>query len=466
MEYEEFLASKMKHDPATGLSDPGELHPSLFPFQRDLTQWAIRRGRAAIFANTGMGKTRLQLTWARRIHEATGKDVLVLAPLAVARQTTGEAKAIDIEATLCRDGKDVRPGINVTNYDRLHRFDTGAFGAVVLDESSCIKHHDAKTLGILIEAFAETPYKLCCTATPAPNDWTELGTHAEFLGVCSRVEMLSEFFCHDGGETQTWRLKGHARGAFWKWVSSWAALVSHPRDLGYDEKGFDLPPLRVHEHTIKASEEVARASGSLFVPEATGLMERRQARRASIHDRVAECAALVNTTKGEPFLVWTDLNAESESLTEAIDGAVEITGSMDPDEKESRLVAWLAGESRVLVTKSSIAGWGINAQCCSKMAFVGVTDSFEAYYQAVRRCWRFGQKRPVDVHVFASEAEGSVVANLRRKERDAEQMARELSRETAESVRAEVRGTIRQSNAYEPEARMALPSWLVSEGEA
>lgn len=460
-DYEAFLARKLTTAPPVGIQSEPVLHESIFDFQRDLVRWALRRGRAAIFASTGLGKTRMQVAWADNIACESGKPVLILAPLAVAPQTVEEAKAVGVRVKLCREQKDAEGApIAITNYDRLHKFEADAFGAVVLDESSCIKHHDTKTLAYLLTAFRDTPYKLCCTATPAPNDWEELGTHAEFLGICTRSEMLSEFFVHDGGDTQTWRLKGHARAAFWRWVASWGALVQHPRDLGYDTKGYDLPPLRIHEHTIKADESEARAAGLLFVAEAGSLMERRQARRASIEKRVRACVERVAREKDSPWIVWCDLNAESEALAEAIPGAVEVTGSMDMDEKERRLADFSEGRARVLVSKSAICGWGMNWQHCCRMAFVGVTDSFEAYYQAIRRCWRFGQTQPVDVHIFASEAEGAVVANLKRKEANAAEMTKMLAAETAAMVRAEVRGATRERNSYEPRMRMTVPGWL------
>lgn len=462
-EYTRFVAGKLATQVATGLTGEFDLFGySLMPHQSDLTGWALRRGRCAIFADTGLGKTRMQLAWADVIHKATGRDVLILAPLAVAAQTVLEGAEIGVTVTHCRELADVRPGINITNYDRLHKFDASRFGAVVLDESSCIKHHDTKTLATLLDAFKSTPFKLCATATPAPNDWTELGTHAEFLGVCSRVEMLSEYFVHDGAETQVWRLKGHARSQFWKWVSGWGAMVRKPSDLGHDDAAYNLPDLTVSEHTVASTLQTA---GQLFAFEAQTLSERRDARKDSLAARVAKCASLVNADR-EPWIVWCDLNAEADALKAAIPDAVEIRGPDDADTKERRLADFAAGRIRVLITKPSIAGWGLNWQHCARMAFVGVTDSFEAYYQAVRRCWRFGQRREVSVHIFASELEGAVVANLKRKEADAMAMSESLSAETRDAVRAEVFGSVRQSNPYNPRKPIAAPSWLVTEKAA
>lgn len=462
MSYQDFISRKLSSVPPTGIT--GELHipDSLFLHQRALVQWALRRGRCAIFADTGLGKSRMQLAWAQEVHRHTGSSVLILAPLAVAAQTVREGADIGIEVAHVRDGGEVGiAGLYITNYERLHLFDPAAFGAVVLDESSCIKHHNTKTLAALLEAFDRTPFKLCATATPAPNDWTELGTHAEFLGICTRSEMLSEYFVHDGGETQTWRLKGHARAMFWRWVSTWGAMVRKPSDLGFDDSLYNLPPLNVHQHTVRI-ENAAERVGQLFVMEAQSLSERRDARKESVADRVSACAALVNADD-ERWLVWCDLNAESEMLTKAIRGAVEVKGADDPDHKERALTDFAAGKIRVLVSKPSIAGWGMNFQVCSRIAFVGVTDSWESYYQAVRRCWRFGQSRPVDVHIFASDLEGAVVANLRRKEADALAMAESLSAETREAVMRNVVGLVRESNTYNAARRVSVPSWLRSE---
>ena len=457
-DYLDHIARKLSTVPATGIVGGFSVPGSLFPHQSALTAWALRRGRAAIFADTGLGKSRMQLAWADAVRKHTKRPVLILAPLAVAAQTVAEGVQIGVEVAHCRDGSET-PGhpIVITNYDRLHRFAPADFGAVVLDESSCIKHHDAKTLRTLLTAFRDTPFKLCATATPAPNDWTELGTHAEFLGVCTRQEMLAEFFCHDGGDTSVWRLKGHARGLFWRWVCQWGALVRKPSDLGFDDSAYELPPLHVHEHTV--STEMPENEGMLFADEAQTLSERRFARKFSVSDRVAECAAMVNSD-AEPWVVWCDLNAEGDALTKAIPGAVQIAGADSADVKERRLQDFAAGKFRVLVSKPSICGFGLNWQHAARMAFVGVTDSFEAYYQAVRRCWRFGQKQDVHVHVFASSAEGAVVSNLRRKERDAQIMSENLSAETHDAVMQEVTGTKRDTNIYNAVHLVKVPAFL------
>ena len=454
--YEEFVAGKLRFESGNGIDAPLRDY-GLFPHQQDLTRWALRRGRAAIFAETGLGKSRMQVAWADMVCRETGGSVLILAPLAVAEQTVEEGAQIGVCVTHARDGADIQPGINITNYARIHRFDCGRFSGCVMDESSIIKHHDSKTLQQLKDAFARTQYKLCATATPAPNDWTELGTHAEFLGYRTQSEMLAEFFVHDGGDTGAWRLKGHARALFWRWVATWGAMIRSPADLGYDASAYELPDLTVTQHTVQAESEPL--DGMLFALEASTLSERRSARRASLESRVEMCAAFVNADV-QPWIVWCDLNDEGEALRAAIPGSVEIRGSDEDTDKEQRLKDFAEGRIRALITKPKIAGFGLNWQHCARMAFVGVTDSFEAYYQAVRRCWRFGQTRPVHVHIFASEQEGAVVANLARKEADARAMSDALAAETLDAVRESVLGFSRETNNYNGIKPVSVPGFL------
>lgn len=456
MSYADYIGRKLSTVPPTGIGDGFSLPASLFPHQSALTAWALRRGRAAIFADTGLGKMRMELCWADEVRKHTRMPVMIHTPLAVAAQLATEAAKIGITTKVCREASDLIDGINIANYERLHKFDTSAFGGVVLDESGCIKHHDTKTFKALTDAYRDTPFKLPATATPAPNDWTELGTHAEFLGICTRQEMLAEFFTHDGGDTSVWRLKGHARQIFWRWVSSWGAMIRKPSDLGFDDGAYSLPPLHLHEHQVAYELPL---NGMLFAAEAQTLSERREARRASLEDRVRECASMVNADR-EPWVVWCDLNAEGDALTKAIEGAVQISGADDIDTKEQRLTDFAEGRVRVLVSKPSICGYGLNWQHSARMAFVGVTDSYEAFYQAVRREWRFGQTRDVHVHIFASKAEGAIVANLKRKEREAGEMADALSAETRDAVMAEVLGTTRETNPYNPIRRVQVPAFL------
>ncbi len=458
MTYAKFISGKLGTIAMAGI-DSILLDYKLFPHQEDLTRWALRRGKAAIFADTGLGKMRMAIAWADMVSRETGGQVIIICPLAVAQQFVAEGVLMGITVTHCRESTDVTTGINITNYDRMHKFDMSIFSGVALDESSIIKSHASKTLGLLMDDFRDTPYKLCCTATPSPNDWTELGTHAEFLGVRSRAEMLAEFFVHDGGDTSVWRLKGHARSIFWRWVSSWGAMIRSPADLGHDASAYRLPPLTIHQHTVDLEHN---PDHGLFALEAQTLSDRRQARRSSMDQRVKACADMVNSDN-EPWIVWCDLNDEGNMLERAIPCAVQVAGSDDNDTKESRMLEFSSGGARVLISKQKICGWGMNWQHCAHQAFVGVNDSYEGFYQAVRRSWRFGQKRPVNVHVFASNQDGAVVANIRRKQSAAEEMAGAMASETLASVRESVLGSIKDTNSYSPSMSIAVPSFLVSE---
>lgn len=465
-EYHELVAAKTRFDMGGGF-DPGEREwPHLFPFQRDVLRWALRRGRAAAFLDTGLGKTRLQVTFADEVlrHRGGRDRLLILAPLAVAEQTIAEAASFGVEVRMVRKAADVRPGISISNYEMLHALDPRQFVGVALDESSILKNFDGKTRTALIEAFERTPYKLACTATPSPNDFTELGNHAEFLGVMARAEMLAMYFTHDGGSTQDWRLKGHARRRFWQWVCSWAALVRCPSDLGYSDDGYILPPIEIVQHTIPATSEQARAQGKLFVEPAKGLAEQRAAKRATLAARVAKAAEIVAAEPGEQSLVWCELNDESTGAAKAIPDAVEVTGSQAPEVKAERLLGFARGDVKHLVTKVDIAGMGLNFQRSARQVFVGPSNSFEGWYQAVRRQWRFGQKRSVIVHVIASELDGNILDNLRRKQAEAEKMGAEMAEFTRDMVRAQVRGTSRDVTAYDPQQAMKVPQWLRSEG--
>ena len=439
-DYQTFLKAKAVIDVPTGLRDVPVLNSALFDFQRDITTWALRRGRAAVFADCGLGKTPMQLEWARHVPG----NVLILAPLAVAAQTVREGQKFGIEVNYARNQDQVKPGITIANYEMLEHFNPAYFTGVVLDESSILKSYDGKTRTQIIDAFCKTPFRLACTATPAPNDYMELGNHAEFLGIMSRVEMLSMFFVHDGGETQKWRLKGHAESEFWKWLASWAVCIRKPSDLGYDDGDFVLPELVMHQITVKVDEPT---TGFLFAVEAATLQDRLKARRSTIEERVADCAAVANATN-EPFLVWCNLNDESAQLKSAINGAVEVKGSDSNDHKEKAMIGFTAGDVRCIVTKPSIAGFGMNWPHCNHMAFVGLSDSYEQFYQAVRRCWRFGQKKAVNVYVITAETEGAVVANIKRKERDSMQMAESMVEHMKDLNAEAVRGQEREKDEY------------------
>ena len=458
-DYQAFLASKRLIAPACGLEGPFDLNPMLFPFQRDIASWALRKGRAAIFADCGMGKTPIQLEWARHIPG----PVLILAPLAVSKQTIREGEKFGVPVVYCKtqdecvlDGS----GINITNYERLDNFTPEEFTGIVLDESSILKAYDGKFRNQIITSFAQTPYRLACTATPAPNDFMELGNHSEFIGTMSRTEMLSMFFVHDGGETQKWRLKGHAQSEFWRWICSWAVMIRKPSDLGYPDGDFILPPLNIHQSSVNVS---PGNTETLFPMEAQTLQERQRARKDSIGERVAEVAKLANEL-GEQWLIWCNLNAESEAIARAIPDATEVKGSDSQEHKEMALVGFAEGMIRVLVTKPSIAGFGLNFQSCHNVAFVGLSDSYEQFYQAVRRCWRFGQRHPVNVHVITAETEGAVVRNIERKEADAARLAEGMVANMSEITKAELKGTMKTETPYMVETTQG-ENWNVHLGD-
>ena len=421
--YEEYVSAKRKAVPDSGF-DPEDVNDKLFGFQKEIVRWACRKGKSAIFADCGMGKTAMQIEWARQVCEHVGGDskVLVLAPLAVAQQTRREGAKFGVDVTMCRCAGDVKQGVNVTNYEMLHAFDPSVFCGVVLDESSILKTYTGKTRNEIISAFSDTPYKLACTATPSPNDYMELGNHSEFVGAMTRSEMLSMFFVHDGGDTSKWRLKGHAVSKFWDFVSSWAVMVKKPSDLGYRDDEFNLPEMREIVHEIESG---IVPEGQLFATSAEGLLDQQRARRATIEQRVSMAASLVNSSL-EPWIVWCDLNDESDMLAKSIPDAVEVRGSDSREWKEQAMLGFSDGRYRVIVTKPSICGFGMNWQHCSKMVFVGMSHSYEQYYQAVRRCYRFGQTQSVDIHIVTSDIESAVVRNVMRKKSDCEEMDKEM----------------------------------------
>lgn len=450
-----FLESKRIVVEPSGFEPEHEMHQLLFDFQKDIVTWALKKGKSAVFAGTGLGKTLIQLEWANHVYENVKGNILILAPLAVAEQTVREGIKLDLIVHLCRTQEDVKPGINITNYEMLSHFDVDSFAGIVLDESSILKSFDGMVRTEIITKFQKTPYKLACTATPAPNDHMELGNHAEFLGTMTRTEMLSTFFVHDGGETSKWRLKKHAKKVFWEWVSSWAVMLSHPSDLGYDGHKFDLPELRLHEIVVDKSGYVVRLAETL--------QDRRAARRDSIDDRVS-CAAKIANNSDDLCLVWCDLNSESEMLTKAINGAIEVKGANTPEHKTKSMLDFAEGNIKTLVSKPSICGFGMNFQKCHKMIFVGLSDSFEQYYQAVRRCWRFGQDKPVDVYLITSEKEGAVVKNIKRKEKEFEEMLKGMISSTQELTKENLKQTERTIEEYKS-AETKNDLWAMYNGD-
>ena len=437
--YKDFLAQKRIADVASSLHKIAPVNAGCFDFQADIIRWALKRGRAAIFADCGMGKSLMQLEWARQVPG----DVLILAPLAVAAQTVKEGEKFGVKVTRCQTGSDMRPGINITNYERLEKFDCPKLTGVVLDESSILKSLDGKTRTLIIETFARTPFRLACTATPSPNDYMELGNHAQFLGVMTHAEMLAMYFVHDGGETSKWRLKGHGQAKFWEWVCSWAVMIRKPSNLGYSDEKFKLPKLDMQENIVRAS---APTEGMLFAMPAASLQERIQARRGTVQERAKKCAALVNGNT-EQWLVWCNLNSEADELAGLITDAIEVRGSDSAEDKESAVAQFLSGQARVLITKPSMFGHGLNLQNCAHMAFVGLSDSYEEFYQAVRRCWRFGQKRKVTVHIIIADTEGAVLANIKRKESEAEKMAESMVENMKDISKAAVLGATKRDTA-------------------
>ena len=455
MNYKSFLQSKEFSVESHGREiKESEINDTLYDFQKAIVKWAIGKGKACLFEDCGLGKTFQQLEWARLV----GGKCLILAPLAVSTQTVEEGKALGISVNLCETQDDVLEGINITNYEKLHKFNASVFNAVVLDESSILKSFEGKYRNLIIESFKNTPYKLACTATPSPNDHMELGNHAEFLGIMSRTEMLSTFFVHDGGDTSKWRLKKHAEKSFWKWVCSWACYIRNPSELGFDGKKFILPELRIHKHIIDAGKPM---EGFLIPMEASDLSERRNARKSTIDDRVLEAKKYVN---GSQTLIWCNMNEEGDKLEKSIEGSVQVAGGDTDIHKETSMMGFAHGDIKTLVSKARICGFGLNFQKCHNMIFVGLSDSFEQYYQAVRRCWRFGQKKPVDVHIVLSSMEALILRNIERKQEEHNKMAEEMSKNTKDILTNEFRQTKRETEKYDTDCSVG-DGWKIYLGD-
>lgn len=416
MNYDDFIDAKTKTVAAAGF-EPLPITAPLFDWQAHVVRWAIRQGRAALFEDCGLGKTAQQLEWSRQVCQHTGNPVLILTPLAVAHQTEREAHKFGIKAAVVASGDQVRqgPNIYITNYEKLDDFDPSVFVGVVLDESSILKNFTGKTRIALTNAFAHTPYRLCCTATPSPNDYTEFGQHAAFLGICSRDQMLATFFINDTFNTGDWRLKGHAEGEFWKWLASWAACVSKPSDIGFADDGYILPPLNMRTETVNVDDR-DDSGEELFRHATLSATTMHKELRLTAEARAQRVAQIVaDTDKSESWLIWCNTNEEADWLAKLIPDSVEIRGSDAAFKKERALESFADGKIRILISKPSIAGYGMNFQNCRNVAFVGLSYSFEDFYQALRRSYRFGQLRPVNAIIVQAHTEGAILQNIERK---------------------------------------------------
>lgn len=453
MSYQQFLEKKKFNAIDAGFT-PVSLNPNLMLHQPLIVDWACRRGRAAIFADTGLGKTLMQLEWANQVSQKTDKPVLIFAPLAVGMQTQRESEKFNIQskAKYMRQFDGVHR-IVITNYEMIDNFDPSDFAGIVLDESSILKGQSGAYRKKLTDFASNIEYRLSCTATPSPNDYMELGTQCEFLGVMSQVEMLAMFFTHDGSDTQKWRLKGHGKFKFWDWLATWAVVISSPADLGLDGSAYELPPLEIDEVILPS------VNGGLIADVAQGLTEARNAKRSSIDRRVSACAEWVNSLD-EHCLIWGELNDETDKLAAAIPDAVQVKGADKQETKEDRLLGFADGKYKKLVSKASIAGFGLNYQHACKMAFVGPTYSFEQFYQAVRREYRFGQTKPVTVKVFMTEEEQGIHAIMMQKMEQDRVMRKEMIRVMADAMQREIIGATSIKTDYQPRMAVSLPRFL------
>jgi len=460
MKYDEFIESKLVKYQSTGFEvDVSDLNPLLFEWQKQIVRWALAKGKAAIFADCGLGKTIMQLEWAHRVHLQTGKPVLIIAPLAVSKQTKREGVKFGIDVNICLSQVDVINSVNITNYERLDKFDGNVWGGICLDESSILKSFSGKTKKQIIDMFMHTQYKLACTATPSPNDFMELGNHAEFLNIMSRTEMLATYFVHDGETSSSWRLKGHAQTIFWNWIATWSVVMTSPVDIGFDICGFDIPDMIINKHIVETNGDNVLENGqlSLFSVQANSLDERRMARKNSVSDRVAKVIDIVNQYPDESWLIWVDFNNESEQVKKALDGCVEVKGSDTIEHKENSVIGFADGSIKRLVTKPSICGFGINWQICHNMIFCGLSDSYEMFYQSIRRAWRFGQKDIVNVHIVIGDQEQSILDNINRKETAFNLMTKEMILLTKDSIIGELTKSTRITETYQAKENVMIP---------
>lgn len=427
--YTDFIQRKHRAHNPTGI-EPESIHEHLFDFQADTVKWSLKKGRSCIFAGTGLGKTLMQCEWGRHFE---GRK-LIVAPLAVGHQTIHEARSLGMKIRPIYSALDLvgSDGVFIVNYDRLHLVGAEKWDAVILDESSIIKSHDGKFRNYITDVFRNVPYRLACTATPSPNDYMELATHAEFCGAMSRSEMLATFFTHDGGDTSKWRLKGHAKKDFWRWVASWAAVYAHPADLGYDTPGYDLPELKFQDHLVDVPGTVL---GGLFGDGRVSATKTYAVLRESADVRTEIAAKIVAEDSTRSAVIWCHTDEEQKLLEKMIPGAASVKGSQSVEEKERGLQEFSGGAKKQIITKPKIAGFGLNWQHCDRMIFCGVTYSFEQIYQAIRRCWRFGQKNPVTVHMVTCNAQSAIVDALRVKQEAFTTMAQEVKKYCAQEIR-------------------------------
>lgn len=443
MSYQEFIKNKRFKQIQSGF-EPDITCDHLFDYQKDIVTWVCRRGKAAIFADTGLGKTLMQITWADQVSKETKQPVLILAPLAVKEQTINEGIKFGFNMD----------NIHVNNYDQIHNIDCSIYSGIVLDESSILKGESSKTRKKLNKEFKNTPYKLSCTATPSPNDYMELGTQSEFLDVMSQVEMLAMFFIHDGTDTSKWRLKGHGKKKFFEWMATWSIFISKPSDLGYSDKGHELPELIYHEHIIESG-----ITDGLFAPVAEGLLERNKARRDTIEARVEQAAIIANGINDQ-VLIWCHLNDEGDLLEKSINDSVQIAGRHNNDFKSSSMLDFSQGKIRKMISKPKLSGFGMNWQNCNQVIFTGLSDSWESFYQSIRRCWRYGQKRDVHVHIVSSDIEGGVLANIKHKEQINKELKQEIISIMKNKTVSELRKVKKEKTKEVNQIKMENPSWV------
>lgn len=458
MEYSQFLENKRKYVVPSGFHTD-DLNKNLFDFQKAIVQWGLRKGKCAFFEDTGLGKTIQLLAFADAVCRHENGSVMILSPLAVAEQTKQEGLKFGIDVNICENQSDIRKGINITNYEKIHKFDMSIFDGVVLDESSIIKNQYGKIKKQILDAFKDTKYKLCCTATPSPNDFTEIGTHAEFLGVMSMSEMLSTFFINDcmgkkGTGIKGWRLKRHAEKEFFKWMASWSVMIRNPNNIGFDGNQYILPKLNIIEHIIDCDEH----EGTLFTEYAETLSERRKARKDSLNERVSLTADIVRDTNN--CLIWCNYNDESDLLHKMIKDSIEVKGSDDPEHKKNSMIGFSNSEVKYLISKPSICGFGMNWQNCHDMVFCGLSDSYEQFYQAIRRCYRFGQHDEVNVHIVISEKEMNVLLNIKKKQEQHEKLMNEMISIIGNLSKEEIFHLKVEHTEYKPRIDMKLPSFL------